>query len=386
MYAAGKRKIFRLLGWTTRRSDPTKFLFPSATIGFLETPQFDSLRPGQKNMFAGWCLTSDGAAVTSIDVFNGDRILGSCRYGLPRDDVFAKYSHLKSSQHSGFRGNISIPEDLTVPIRVAISDELGRTHNAFEVNSQYASVFRESPPEYLTNANRCLHPACEMHRYLRNQHGEPHATEGYFQCSEFLVHNLARFLESEGISTREKTLLDFACGYGRLARYFVKLFKEVTVSDLDLEMLTFCSREFGTSGFLSSNSAKVLRNHQATYDVVFCFSLFTHLNQRQWKEWFHELFALVADRGYLVISTQSFKLLARVMGMTRQRDAQLPQFFFSAANETSGRLDPDTYGITVIRDSYVKELVSSMKDIRLAKHHEMGMFDLYHDIYIFQKV
>jgi hypothetical protein len=77
--------------------------------------------------------------------------------------------------------------------------------------------------------------------------------------------------------------------------------------------------------------------------------------------------------------------LARLTLAVKTEDGQQPEFFFHPSNETEGRLDTATYGITVIRDEYVRKVVSTIKGIQVVNHYQMGTFDLYHDIYIFQK-
>jgi SAM-dependent methyltransferase len=361
------------------------FTAASRIVGFLDSPHFAALSPGNSNEFSGWVFLSDGARVRKVEVVYGDKILGTCEYGLPRADVFVTYPQWDLAKCSGFTGSVMLPQKLLRPIEIYVWDERGRRHNAFEINTRYVSALREPRPEYLVNINRSVHPACEMHRYLKDKESEARATEIYFRYAEFLVYKLARFSDEQGMRTREKTLLDFACGYGRFARYFANLFKEVTVSDLEPEMLDFCRKEFGTMAFLSSNSANVVGNYQARYDVVFCFSLFTHLNEQQWREWFKALFNLVAKQGYLIISTQGHELMAKLNIPPGPENTKAPGFFFSADNETDGRLDPTTYGITVLRDSYVRNVASTIAGMRVVKHYKMGTFDLYHDIYVFQK-
>jgi 2-polyprenyl-3-methyl-5-hydroxy-6-metoxy-1,4-benzoquinol methylase len=366
------------------RKSINRFTETSPVVGFLDAPHFASLNPGNCNEFSGWVFLSDGARVREVEVVYGDEILGACEYGLPRDDVFVKYPKWALAKRSGFIGSVMLPRELLRPIQIRVRDERGRRHNAFEINTRYVSALREPRPEYLANINRSIHPACEMHRYLKDKESEV-ATEIYFRYAEFLVYNLARFSDEQGLRTREKTLLDFACGYGRFARYFVNLFKEVTVSDVEPEMLNFCWKEFGTAGFLSSHSANFVGSYQARYDVVFCFSLFTHLNEQPWREWLQALFNLVAKHGYLIISTQGHELMARLNIPAGPENRHSPGFFFNADNETDGRLDPATYGITVLGDSYVRKVASTIAGMRVVKHYKMGTFDLYHDIYVFQK-
>ena len=252
--------------------------------------------------------------------------------------------------------------------------------------NRFATLLLVHAMNWNGKVNRRIHPACEMLGYIRRNETEERAREIYFESAEGLIENVLRFLESQGSDPSDKTILDFACGYGRFARYFVQSFKSVTVSDVDPEMLGFCGREFGTTGFLSSvTDASVLERHGQTYDVVFCFSLFTHLNPEVWAQWFERLFGLVANGGYLLISTHSYTLFEKLGVVSAEEAARQGEFVFYSGNETQGRLDPSIYGSLAINRPFVDRIIAGLKDIRLVKHYEMGEFDPYHDVYIFQR-
>lgn len=238
----------------------------------------------------------------------------------------------------------------------------------------------------LETISRSIHPACEMYKYIRTvEKEEQRAIDLYFQTTEFVVGNLLRFFAAEQVDPAEKTILDFASGYGRFTRYFVKLFREVTVSDLEPPMLDFCRKEFDVQGFRSSaRDPGVIERRSEKYDVVFCFSLFTHLNDRVWADWLEKLFALVANRGHLIISTHGYKLFEKLNIVPPGSESQQPEFLFLRGNETAGRLDPSVYGSLVVKDEFVRRAIRKINDIRVVEHYEMGEFDLYHDIYIFQ--
>lgn len=240
----------------------------------------------------------------------------------------------------------------------------------------------------LETISRSIHPACEMYKYIRTvETQEQRAIELYFQTTEFTVGNLLRFFAEEQVDPAEKTILDFASGYGRFTRYFVKLFREVTVSDVEQGMLGFCRNEFDVQSFRSlAKDPSVIERRSEKYDVVFCFSLFTHLNDRVWAGWFEKLFALVANRGYLVISTHGYKLFEKLNLVPPGSESRQPEFLFLKGNETADRLDPSFYGTLVVKGEFVQRAIRQIKDIRVVKHYEMGEFDLYHDIYIFQKL
>ena len=237
----------------------------------------------------------------------------------------------------------------------------------------------------VATVDRTIHPDCEMLAYARSRLETDEAARAYFfDSAELVVRNLLDFLDSRGVDRSASSILDFASGYGRFTRYFALLFRSVSVADTEPEMLSF-NRRFGADGFLSSpRDVGATERHPGRYDVVFCFSLFTHLTEVVWSEWFRALFGLVAPRGHLVVSTHGYELFALLdperFGATGQ-----PDFTFIPVNETTGRLDPSYYGTAVVSEAFVSGVADETPGCRLVRRFGMGEFDRYHDVYAFHR-
>ncbi len=160
------------------------------------------------------------------------------------------------------------------------------------------------------SVNQEIDPRCEMLRYAVSTIGEDEARNFYFHSAHFLVERLLPVIREAGISPDTASVLDFAGGYGRFARFFRSLFEHVTVADLEPEMIEFCSRRLGVSAFLSSSDPASIR--LSPHDVVFSFSLFTHLPEPIWTTWLHALWNAVRPGGLLVFSTRSTAPLGQV--------------------------------------------------------------------------
>jgi len=366
-------------------------------IGNLDEPDTKAIVKGETNFFSGWVLISDGTGVGKVEVLYDDNLIDSCEHGLQRDDVFREYPHRPDAKYSGFAGNVHVPQRPVKPLDIVVWDKLGRRHDFVRVcydeqstliDQQFFSKSADLASTLFPTVNREIHPKCEMYKYARAQLGSDKlATEYYFHSAEFLVNNMLKFFDDESIDLGEKDLLDFASGYGRFTRYFVNVFKKVTISDLDQEMLDFNKDQLGAGGFLSRlDSEKTANKQPRKYDVVFCFSFFTHLNEQVWTDWFKKLFGLVSEDGYLIISTHGYKLFEKLApDQFGKPEQQSSEFVFWGANETLGRLDPNYYGTNIIKDSFVDKVISQMKNICISKKFEMGDFDLHHNIYIFKK-
>lgn len=177
------------------------------------------------------------------------------------------------------------------------------------------------------------------------------------------------------------TLLDFACGYGRCTRFLKPLFNEVMCADLEESMLDFNKTQFGINGFKSVIDVEERFNIDKKFDVVFCFSLFTHFNPDIWEKWFKKVFDLVKGNGFFIISTRGPSLAKAVSGKKMEGDMR-----FVKMNETDGRLESNYYGSITVSPKFVEEKIVSIKNIKLLKYYKMRECDLFQDVYIFQKI
>jgi SAM-dependent methyltransferase len=105
------------------------------------------------------------------------------------------------------------------------------------------------------------------------------------------------------------SVLDFACGSGRVLRVLTAAFPgaEFTACDRYPEGVRFCADKLGATGVISDNDARRVRVG-GPFDLIWCGSLLTHLDKRSWprlRPWlrFLELFESVLAPGGLVVFT-----------------------------------------------------------------------------------
>src|SRR2546430_3513029 len=75
-------------------------------------------------------------------------------------------------------------------------------------------------------------------------------------------------------------ILDLPCGYGRVMRFLVHRFPDATITacDLDPDAVRFCAETFGALPVRSSENFEEL-SFDTQFDLIWCGSLATHLNQ-----------------------------------------------------------------------------------------------------------
>lgn len=187
------------------------------------------------------------------------------------------------------------------------------------------------------------------------------AVRMYFQGGEWNAAEMAEVLREHGFPLADATsVLEFACGWGRVTRHLVHLMdrSRLTVSDIDPVAVRFVCNKLGVRGFTSAIEPRDLR-HEERYDVILIVSLFSHLPLADWGPWLGRLGELLDPGGLLAFSTHGMHAFGvNVPDAEREAFEEVTEdFFYRRANETRGRLSTDHYGLSYVAEGPVRELV-----------------------------
>jgi SAM-dependent methyltransferase len=98
-------------------------------------------------------------------------------------------------------------------------------------------------------------------------------------------------------------LLDFGCGCGRVTRWLDDLPGEVRGSDLDREAVAWCRENLPFGSFSQNGLEPPLSFRGGDLDLVYSFSVLTHLPVPLQHEWMSELIRVLRPGGLLLVST-----------------------------------------------------------------------------------
>jgi len=106
-------------------------------------------------------------------------------------------------------------------------------------------------------------------------------------------------------------VLDFGVGWGRIARC---LLRDVPVSnlfglDVDSASVEFCRRAFQASGFYESDPFPPTHFTDGYFNLVFAYSVFSHLSERACLAWVHEFARILRPGGLFAFTTRSESFL-----------------------------------------------------------------------------
>ena len=112
----------------------------------------------------------------------------------------------------------------------------------------------------------------------------------------------------------DTAILDFGAGWGRIARLFqvITTHERLYLADVDPEALEWC-RQCGVAGvplLLEPNG--VLPLSENSLDVVYSYSVFSHLAEHAARHWFAEIGRTLKPGGLFVFTTGSLRFLELV--------------------------------------------------------------------------
>lgn len=117
----------------TSKPDSTHFNLDHNIVGHLDNPTETSIQAGKINRFSGWVFFSNNSVIKKVEVYHNEVLLGSCKYGIRRDDVLNDY-HVSQSQYSGFIGDIHIPHTTSSRLSIVVHDDHDKRYKAFTIN------------------------------------------------------------------------------------------------------------------------------------------------------------------------------------------------------------------------------------------------------------
>lgn len=144
---------------------------------------------------------------------------------------------------------------------------------------------------------------------------------------QFLLDTLAEC----GAHVNEfQAILDFGCGAGRAIRQFPFLntpLKKAKIfgSDINQEQIQWCRRNLPFAEFEINSPQPPLNYADKEFDLVYTFSVFTHLPESYQRAWIKELARVLKPGGFLLITTCGESYLETMTHdeQERFRDGQL---------------------------------------------------------------
>lgn len=145
-------------------------------------------------------------------------------------------------------------------------------------------------------------PKDDLQRQFAGSAGEATLREGFrfYQVVRDYAERFGRPL------ARSAKVLDFGCGWGRMVRFFLKDLgpEGIVGADVDPVVVDLCRSLFPHGTFSVVPAVPPSSLPEGSFDVIYAYSVFSHLNEEIHLQWVREFSRLLKPRGLLLATTQ----------------------------------------------------------------------------------
>ncbi|MDJ1178662.1 class I SAM-dependent methyltransferase [Roseofilum sp. BLCC_M91] len=206
--------------------------------------------------------------------------------------------------------------------------------------------------------NTDIHPQDEMLLFLLDaqsyQGQEEQAILAYFKSAQEIVDRVDQVIQwhHQGWHKIDR-FLEFACGYGRLTRFWVEKLdpQKIWASDIYPDAVDFVSQELGVNGIYSAIDPEGYRCEEK-FDCIVVYSLFSHLPKDRFVQWLKGLYDLLLPDGLLLFSVHD--------GAVKPPGYDMPEsgILFVEQSESQS-LDRAEYGSSWVTEEFVKGAIAA---------------------------
>ena len=200
----------------------------------------------------------------------------------------------------------------------------------------------------------------------------------YFEVGLSALECIKRMLATANITPT--SILDLPCGHGRVCRMLRMAFPDahLTVSDLDRDGADFCAEAFRAEPLYSCEDIRDVTTSRS-FDLIWCGSLFTHLDCNRWDPFLRFFAAHLRPGGLLVFTTHGRRPIQSMVeglasyGLTAQEQRILLQHYVT---DGFGFVSPrnQAFGISLSSPAFVCAEVERRRNLKLIGLHEAGWY------------
>jgi SAM-dependent methyltransferase len=140
-------------------------------------------------------------------------------------------------------------------------------------------------------------------------------------------------------------ILDFGCGCGRVG------------TDYNQHLIEWCQRNLPFAAFGANQLTPPLTYHDGEFDLIYAFSVFTHLTEDLQASWMLELTRVLKPGGHLLLSTHGDSYLDRLNDEERQRFAAGNLVVKDDVSAPGSNICSAYHPVAFVRDQLARDLV-----------------------------
>ncbi len=217
----------------------------------------------------------------------------------------------------------------------------------------------------------------------------PASGRHYFSVGLSAVRCIERALAGRNGRGPVRRILDFPCGYGRVCRFLRVRFPdaEIAVYDTDRAARRFCARAFNVHCLRPNHD---LVRPRGRFDLIWCGSLLTHLDERSAVRLLNLFHRLLAPGGMCVFTTHGrfAHSMIRDHKFNYALTARAQKKILAEYHETGyGYADYDNspgYGVSLAASEKMRGLAGEAGEWREAFYLNQG-WDSHQDVWAYVK-
>jgi CBS domain-containing protein len=172
------------------------------------------------------------------------------------------------------------------------------------------------------------------------------------------------------------SILDLACGYGRILRVFKAAFPAASLAacDVNRAAVDFCAQTFGAAPLYSRENPREL-DFGRRFDLIWCGSLFTHIEKEPWLGFLDLAARQLADEGLFVFTTHGnhSRSIWQTMSLSKaQVDQVVDGYEREGFGYASYEWEDFEFGLTANAPDWVRAQIDERPDLRFLMHIPNG--------------
>jgi hypothetical protein len=211
----------------------------------------------------------------------------------------------------------------------------------------------------------------------------PNAVDAYFTGGQDCARRFAALCR-EHLQSEPTTVLEFASGYGRVARHAKHVLPATswTCSDVHARAVVFNADRLGLASFISPSRPEGW-TVEHKFNVVFALSFFSHMPDATFMPWLERLFSTVEPGGILVFTTHGAISLRNMKAGGLDADFDKDGFYWNT-NSDQRDIDSTDYGTSAATLGYVQRASQSLPEAELIRFQQAFWWS-HQDLYVVRK-
>jgi SAM-dependent methyltransferase len=193
----------------------------------------------------------------------------------------------------------------------------------------------------------------------------PCTVEQFRETGLQTLKDIQTALTTVGAALHARDVLDFGCGCGRLAGAIIETDAAVSYvgCDVDARAIAWCQAHLTPHRFLATTDRPPLPFAAGSFDVIWCGSVFTHLDEERQFVWLDELARLLRPGGVLLASVHGRESWRERLPSWAKAKLEKSGFLYARTNVDAG-VHPDWYQVAWHTEAYVRRHWARFFDVR----------------------